>query len=155
MGRPWRGSQRLESNAPSAIDDKRLSSDKSGLVGSQIQGRGCDFVRSTQSPNRLACDESFAHLLYTSICGGQYGNAFTAAFASALRRSGFAVAEDGQPEPAVAHHVRYLVTPLDNGDLARLTIDGSTEGSRFFARNTADGLQAGGPFTVTQTDASR
>jgi hypothetical protein len=85
----------------------------------------------------------------------QSGNAFTAAFASALRGSGFAVADDGQPVPAGAHHVRYLVTPLDNGDLARLTIDGSTEGSRFFVRNTAGGLQAGGPFTMTQTEAAQ
>jgi hypothetical protein len=84
----------------------------------------------------------------------QSGNALTAAFASALRRSGFAVAEDGQPVPAGAHHIRYLVTPLDNGDLARLTIDASTEGSRFFVRNTAGGLQAGGPLTVTQAEAA-
>ena len=86
---------------------------------------------------------------------GQSGNAFTTAFASALLRSGFAVAEDGQPGPAGAHHVRYLVTPLDNGDLVRLTIDGRTEGSRFFVRNTVGGLQAGGPFNMTQTEAAQ
>ena len=85
----------------------------------------------------------------------QAGNALTPAFAAALRRRGFAVAEDGQPVPAGVHHIRYLVTPLDNGDLVRLTIDDSTEGSRFFVRNTAGGLQAGGPFTVTQTEAAR
>jgi hypothetical protein len=76
---------------------------------------------------------------------GQSGNAFTAAFASALRRSGFAVAEDGQPEPAVAHHVRYLVTPLDNGDLARLTIDDSMEGSRFFCATPPVGYRPVAP----------
>ena len=70
----------------------------------------------------------------TTRVSDQSGNAFTAAFASALRRSGFAVAENGQPVPAGAHHVRHLVTPLDNGDLARLTIDDSMEGSRFFVR---------------------
>lgn len=80
----------------------------------------------------------------------QTDNAITGAFASALRRRGFAVAEDGRPVAPGAHRIRYLVTPLDNGDLARLTIDNSTEGSRFFVRNTAGGLQAGGPFAVTQ-----
>jgi hypothetical protein len=85
----------------------------------------------------------------------QAGNALTAAFAAALRLHGFAVAEAGQPVGAGAHRIRYLVTPLDNGDLARLTIDSSTEGSRFFVRNTAGGLQAGGPFAVTQAEAMR
>jgi hypothetical protein len=53
------------------------------------------------------------------------------------------------------HHPRYLVTALDNGDLVRLTLDDATEGSRFFVRNTAGGLQAGGPLTVTQAEATR
>ncbi|MGH7071566.1 MAG: hypothetical protein ACREFO_16355, partial [Acetobacteraceae bacterium] len=69
----------------------------------------------------------------------QARNSLTPALASALRRRGFAIAEDGQPVPAGAHHLRYLVTPLDNGDLVRLTLDGATEGSRFFVRNTAGG----------------
>ena len=85
----------------------------------------------------------------------QAGNALTAAFASALRARGFAVGEARQPVTAGAHRIRYLVTPLDNGDLARITIDSSTEGSRFFVRNTVGGLQAGGPFTVTQAEAMR
>jgi len=85
----------------------------------------------------------------------QAGNALTAAFAAALRLRGFAVAEANQDVAAGAHRIRYLVTPLDNGDLARLTIDNSTEGSRFFVRNTAGGLQAGGPFAVTQAEAMR
>jgi hypothetical protein len=85
----------------------------------------------------------------------QAGNALTAAFAAALRLRGFAVAEANQHVTAGAHRIRYLVTPLDNGDLARLTIDNSTEGSRFFVRNTAGTLQAGGPFAVTQAEAMR
>lgn len=85
----------------------------------------------------------------------QAGNALTTAFASALHIRGFAVAEARQTVTAGAHRIRYLVTPLDNGDLARITIDNSKKGSRFFVRNTAGGLQAGGPFTVTQAEAFR
>lgn len=84
---------------------------------------------------------------------GQAGNALTPALAAALRRRGFAVAESGQV-PEGAHRLRYLVTPLDSGDLVRLTLDGTTEGARFFVRNTAGGLQSGGPFTVTQAAAA-
>ena len=83
----------------------------------------------------------------------QAGNSLTPALTSALRRRGFAVAKDGQSAPASAHHLRYLVTPLDKGDLIRLTLDGATEGSRFFVRNSAGRLQAGGPFTLTQAAA--
>jgi hypothetical protein len=53
------------------------------------------------------------------------------------------------------HHPRYLVTALDNGDLVRLTLDDATEGSRFFVRNTAGGLQAGGPLTGCGNSASQ
>lgn len=85
----------------------------------------------------------------------QARNSLTPALASALRRRGFAVAEDGQTVPSGAHRLRYLVTPLDNGDLVRLTLDGATEGSRFFVRNSAGGLQSGGPFMVTQAGPAR
>ena len=85
----------------------------------------------------------------------QAGNALTPALAAALRDHGFAVAENGQPVAASAHRLRYLVTPLDNGDLVRLTLDDATEGSRFFVRNSAGGLQSGGPFMVTQAEATR
>ena len=85
----------------------------------------------------------------------QARNSLTPALASALRRRGFAVAEGGQPTAASVHHLRYLVTSLDNGDLVRLTLDAATEGSRFFVRNSAGGLQSGGPFTVTQAEAAR
>jgi hypothetical protein len=85
----------------------------------------------------------------------QAGNTLTLALTAALRRGGFAVAADGQTVSAGVHHLRYLVTPLDNGDLVRLTLDDATEGSRFFVRNSAGGLQLGGPFMVTQAEASR
>jgi hypothetical protein len=57
--------------------------------------------------------------------------------------------------PANAHHVRYLITSLDNGDLARLTIDGTAEESQFFVRDDAGDLQPGGPITVTQAEVVR
>ena len=85
----------------------------------------------------------------------QASNSLTPALIAVLRRRGFAVAEDGQAAPAGVHHLRYLVTSLDNGDLVRLTLDGAAEGSRFFARNTAGGLQSGGPFMVIQAEAAR
>jgi hypothetical protein len=85
----------------------------------------------------------------------QAGNSLTPAVTAALRRRGFALAEDGQTVAAGVHHLRYLVTPLDNGDLVRLTLDDVTEGSRYFVRNSAGGLQSGGPFMVTQTEAAR
>jgi hypothetical protein len=39
---------------------------------------------------------------------------------------------------------------LDNGDLVRVWIDDRAQASRLFVRNTAGGLQAGGPFMVRQ-----
>jgi hypothetical protein len=85
----------------------------------------------------------------------QVGNVLTTSLVVALRSRGLAVADDSQIMTAGAHHIRYLVTPLDNGDLVRVTIDANTEGSRFFVRNTAGALQSGGPFTVTQAEAMR
>jgi hypothetical protein len=86
----------------------------------------------------------------------QASNALTPAFTAALRRRGFALADDRQGGAPVAHHLRYWVTPLDNGDLVRLSIDDRTEASRFFVRNAHGGLQAGGPFVVRQNaEASR
>jgi hypothetical protein len=81
----------------------------------------------------------------------QAGNALTPAFVAALRGRGFAVAEGRQAGPPGAHHIRYLVSPLDNGDLIRLSIDDRAEASRFFVRNTVGGLQTGGPFMVRQS----
>ena len=81
----------------------------------------------------------------------QAGNDLTPVFVAALRDRGFAVADARQAGASGAHHIRYLVTRLDNGDLVRVSIDGGAmEASRFFVRNTAGDLQAGGPFTVRQ-----
>jgi hypothetical protein len=86
----------------------------------------------------------------------QASNALTPAFTAALRRRGFAVADDRQAVTPATHHLRYWVTPVDNGDVVRLSIDDRTEASRFFIRNTQGGLQAGGPFMVRQrAEASR
>ena len=83
----------------------------------------------------------------------QASNALTPALADSLRRQGFAVAQASAP--ASAHTLRYWVTPLDaSGELVRLMIDGRKEASQFFVRNTAGNLQAGGPFTVVQREAS-
>jgi hypothetical protein len=90
------------------------------------------------------------------IPADQASNALTPAFTAALRRRGFAVADDRQAATPAAHHVRYWVTPVDSGDVVRLSIDDRTEASRFFVRNTQGGLQAGGPFMVRQrAEASR
>src|SRR6267378_3892032 len=51
----------------------------------------------------------------------QASNALTPAFTAALRRRGFAVADDKQAAEPVTHHLRYWVTPLDNGDVVRLS----------------------------------
>jgi hypothetical protein len=80
----------------------------------------------------------------------QAGNTLTPAFVAALRDRGFAVANEGQAGAPGTHHIRYLVTPLDNGDLVRVSIDDGAQASRFFVRNTAGGLQASGPFMVRQ-----
>ena len=80
----------------------------------------------------------------------QSGNALTPVLADALRRRGFATVDSGDAEvPPGARRLRYRVTPMDGGDLVRLTIDGGAiQGNRFFVRNRAGILQAGGPFTV-------
>lgn len=84
----------------------------------------------------------------------QASNALTPELATALRRRGFAVAASAAA--GQTHTLRYWVTPLDSaGEVVRLLIDGHQEASRFFVRNTAGYLQAGGPFTVTQMEASR
>jgi hypothetical protein len=80
----------------------------------------------------------------------QARNVLTAAFVAALRDRGFAIADERQVGAHGTRHIRYLVTPLDNGDLVRVSIDDGAQASRFFVRNTAGGLQAGGPFMVRQ-----
>lgn len=83
----------------------------------------------------------------------QAGNALTPAFVAALRQHGFAVADSAQVGTAGVHRLRYWVSALDNGTLIRLSLDGSTEAARFFVRNTAGGLQPGGPFMVREAEA--
>jgi hypothetical protein len=61
----------------------------------------------------------------------QASNALTPAFVAALRDRGFAVADGRQADTAGAHHIRYLVTPLDNGDLVRVTIAPKPHASSF------------------------
>ena len=78
---------------------------------------------------------------------GQDGNALTPALIATLRARGFAIADDRKADKPGTHRVRYWVTPLDNGDLVRLTVDG-TEASRLFARNSDGTLQPAGPYTV-------
>jgi hypothetical protein len=78
----------------------------------------------------------------------QVGNTVTTAFTLALRRRGFAVDEGGRAVAGGAHRLRYLVTPMDNGTLLRLTIDENTRGSRFFVRDAAGHLRFGGPYTI-------
>ena len=92
-------------------------------------------------------------LILQATSDGQASNAVTLLLTDDLRKRGFALVVDGT---AGAHRVRYLVTPLDQGDLVRLSLDGgSTEASRFFVRNTAGTLQVGGPFTIRTTEAER
>ena len=81
----------------------------------------------------------------------QAGNALTPAFLAALRNRGFTVADASQAGAPGTHRIRYLATRLDNGELLRVTIDGgAAEAARFFVRNSAGDLQAGGPVTVRQ-----
>jgi hypothetical protein len=83
----------------------------------------------------------------------QADNTVTPAFAAALRSQGFAIAGENEAGVRGGHRLRYWVTPLDGGELVRIAIDDRTQGSRFFVRNTAGGLQAGGPFLVRQEGA--
>lgn len=80
---------------------------------------------------------------------GQDGNAVTAALGDALRASGFTIA----PRDTAPHRLRYLVTPLDAGELVRITIDDAVEGARLLARQSGR-LVADGPLTVRTAEAS-
>ena len=94
-------------------------------------------------------------LLLDPTPANQASNTLTPTFAAALRRCGFTVGDGRRPLAGTTHRLRYLVTPLDNGVLARLTIDGTIEGAQFFVRSRGGSLQPGGPFTVTQMEAMR
>jgi hypothetical protein len=92
-------------------------------------------------------------LVLDPTAADQADNALTPMLADTLRQQGFAVATAVAPQGA--HTLRYWVTPLDaSGELVRLRIDGRTQAAQFFARDTAGALQAGGPFTVMQAEAS-
>ena len=85
----------------------------------------------------------------------QASNTLTPLLTDDLHRRGFAIA-DTSGATSTSHHLRYVVTPLDGGDLMRVTLDGgSVEASRYFVRNTAGTLQAGGPFAIRTQEASR
>lgn len=90
-------------------------------------------------------------LLLDPTTSEESGNALTPAFVAALRDRGFALVDASQAGASGAHRIRYVVTGLDNGNLLRVTIDGgAAEAARFFVRNSAGALQAGGPFAVRQ-----
>ncbi len=138
------------------------------LVPGCAVGPNTSYVGKLRQPaDSEAVATAMAEFVSTSLPGApgvlmldptpsdQASNALTPAFASALRRCGFTIGAGSQPLGSNTHRIRYLVTPLDNGVLARLTIDGTTEGSRFFTRNSSGTLQPGGPFTVTQAEAAR
>ena len=81
------------------------------------------------------------------------GHGLAPVLVDALRRQGFAVALGDVP--ADVHTLRYRVTaPDQTGELVQLRIDGRKDAARFFVRNSAGGLQAGGPFTATQLEAA-
>jgi hypothetical protein len=81
---------------------------------------------------------------------GQENNALTPVLAATLQGRGYRVSTLAPPAPG-SHTLRYWVTPLDSsGELVRLMIDGTIACSRFYIRNTAGGLQSGGPFTVAR-----
>jgi hypothetical protein len=91
-------------------------------------------------------------ILYPTAAN-QAANELTPLLTADLQHRGFAMASSAS---SAAHTLRYWVTPLDSsGELVRLTIDGREVASAFYARNTVGNLQAYGPFTVMQKEASR
>jgi len=86
--------------------------------------------------------------------------AVTSVLVTALRQQHLTVIEpdtsDGPPpNPTGAHRVGYRLTPLDNGVLVRVMLDGTMQGARAYERNTADLLQPRGPFSTFQVEAAR
>jgi hypothetical protein len=83
----------------------------------------------------------------------QGGNAVTPALVRALRQKGFAVSD--RMAVTGAHTLRYWITPMDKaGDVVRLTVDGRTMASRFFAHDAGGKLQGDGPFTVLRMETA-
>ncbi len=62
----------------------------------------------------------------------QANNAFTGYLAQDLQQAGFALVTPTQATPS-AHHVRYVVTPLNEGTLVRLQLD-TQQASAFYPR---------------------
>ena len=81
------------------------------------------------------------------LAPAQTDNDVTEEIIAALKRRGFGVTTAGT-DAAAGQPLRYLVTPLDDGDLLRMRLEGVASGARFFARGPG-GLQPSGPFTVT------
>lgn len=69
----------------------------------------------------------------------------------AMHKGGLLIAPPGQTGQNV-HQVHYWITPLDNGDLERVQIDGKTLASVVFDRSTAGGLIMRHPFTVLASE---
>lgn len=91
---------------------------------------------------------------------GEGSKAVTSILVTALRQQHLTVTEpgtsDGPPPNAIgAHRVGYRLTPLDNGLLVRVMLDGTMQGARAYERNTADLLQPRGPFSTFQVEAAR
>lgn len=91
---------------------------------------------------------------------GEGSEAVTPILVAALRQQHLTVLEPGSSirsslDPTSAHRLDYHVTPLDNGVLVSVMLDGTVQGARVYERNTADLLQARGPFTEVQVEAAR
>ena len=72
----------------------------------------------------------------------QGGDALSPLLMADLTRDGVHVGAGGVP-------VAYVVAPLDQGVLLRITA-GTAIASRYYVRNTAGGLQPGGPMMVAK-----
>lgn len=73
----------------------------------------------------------------------------TADLITDLRSRGFTVPDDAT-HAGRAHMVSYVATPFDGGMLVEISIDGTSQASRFLARDKAGKLEAGGPYTVRE-----
>ena len=114
----------------------RLVADRRFLLGACALGPGSSYVSQVETPadaQALAADmvvfvaaqlpAASTTIVLDPTLSDQAGNALTPAFLAALLNRGFAVADEGQTGASGTHHIRYLVTALDNGDLVRLSID--------------------------------
>ena len=100
-----------------------------------------DFAAAHLSPGKL---------VLAPIPGDQAQNAVTPALVRSLQAAGFTV--EAKPDKD-AHALQYVVTPLDTGDLLRITLDQDIMGARFFT-NDGGRLIADNPFTVRIADGA-